>query len=80
MKVKVRATSKYCETNTSDNELTAQEKENKRVVPEEGKEWTTEKERAEMLQEKGFVTIVKESTADVEGKAKKETKKKATKK
>ena len=33
-----------------------------------------------MLQEKGFVTIVKESTADVEGKAKKETKKKATKK
>lgn len=76
MKVKVKATSKYQETNISDNELSV----NGRVVPEEGKEWTTEKERAEMLQEKGFVIIVEESTVDVESKTKKETKKRTTKK
>jgi hypothetical protein len=74
MKVKVKATSKYQETNISDNELSV----NGRVVPEEGKEWTTEKERAEMLQEKGFVTIVEEIKEVVEEKTKKTTKKKTT--
>ena len=54
MKYKVRATSKYQETNTSDNELSI----NERVVPEEGREWITDKERADMLEDKGFVTIV----------------------
>lgn len=65
MKVKVRATSKYQKTNINDSELTAQDKENKRIVPEEGKEWTTERERAEMLQEKGFVTIVEEIKEEI---------------
>lgn len=78
MKVKVRATGKYTLDNTSDNELSVA----KRVVPEEGREWITTKERAEMLEEKGYVTIIEEmpevievETAKVEPKVEKAVKK-----
>lgn len=61
MKVKVRATKKYLLDNTSDNELSTVE----RVVPEEGREWITTKERAEMLEEKGYVTIIEEIAEEI---------------
>ena len=56
MKCKVRATSKYQMTNTSDTELT--EVEMKRCVPVKGREWITAKDRAEMLENRGYVTII----------------------
>ena len=78
MKCEVAATTKYKQTNTSDNQLSAEEsaKEGKeiRVVPEAGRRWITDKDRAEMLKEKGFVMIVKEI------KEEKKTTKKSTRK
>lgn len=79
MKVKVKATNKYKAGNTSDNELSEIEK--KRVVPEQGREWITTKERADMLEENGYVTIIEALKEEViETATKKTTTEKAVKK
>lgn len=70
MKVKVRATKKYTLDSVFDNELTdIERKETKdesiKIFPEEGREWITTKERAEMLEDKGYVTIIEEIAEEI---------------
>lgn len=71
MKYTVRATSKYQDTNTSDNELS--EAKGERYIPKAGEEWQVDLVRKEKLLELGFVTVVE--TAKKEPKVEKAVKK-----
>lgn len=77
MRFKVKATNKYKETNTFDGEL-SREKGVAKYYPEENEEWIVSKERADILAEKGFVTIVEEIKEEEE-EAKKVTRKRTKK-
>lgn len=53
----VEATSKYEGTNTDDSELSM--KYEKRYVPKKGEQWTVSYDRKELLDDKGFINVIK---------------------
>lgn len=58
MKYLVEATDKYAEMDMSDNELS--KREGKRYVPKQGEQWEVSFERKELLEENGYIKVIKE--------------------